>query len=65
MRAIIASIPSSSDSGFATCSLGMLLEHGKTSSDRELVAEILGLSALSVGASKAVLGGLAVLGCDL
>ena len=42
-----------------------LLEHGKTSSDRELVAEILGLSALSVGASKAVLGGLAVLGCDL
>ena len=42
-----------------------VLEHGKTSSDRELVAEILGLSALSVGASKAVLGGLAVLGCDL
>ena len=41
----------------------MLLEHGKTSSDRELVAEILGLSALSAGASTAVLGGLAVLGC--
>ena len=42
---------------------GDVLEHGKTSSDREYVAEILSLSALSAGASTAVLGGLAVLGC--